>query len=162
MTRFARSSVTAWVATFVLGCSAGTARPTASGGTTAGPAASIALAHRPPAVGTTVTTHGTKTEETEGTLAAEGHEQASSTKAREDQERSEEVLAITDGRASKVKVTYKARSLSAEENGQREDATAPVVGKSYVVTRDGPNVVVDGGDGQSVAAEEVAIVAKDF
>jgi len=62
---------------------------------------------------------------------------------------------------SKVKVTYKARSLSAEENGQREDATAPVVGKSYVVTRDGPNVVVDGGDGQSVAAEEVAIVAKD-
>jgi hypothetical protein len=148
--------------TLSFACLAGCSTSTPRAPTAPQTAASITITHRPPSVGTTVMTRGTKTEETQGKLSAEGQEQASSTKAREDQERSEEILATADGRATKLRVTYKTRSASAEDNGQRKEATAPVVGKSYVVTRDGPNVVVSGGDGGTVAAEEVAIVAKDF
>lgn len=158
LSSYAASGLASCLAAALTSCSASTPRSPAA--PEAGP--SVIITHRPPSVGTTVTTRGTKTEETEGKLSAEGHEQASSTKAREDQVRSEEILATADGRATKLKVTYKARSVSAEDNGKREDATAPVVGKSYFVTRDGPNVIVTSGDGGAAEAAEVAIVAKDF
>ena len=96
------------------------------------------------------------------TLEVEAGGQKKSIKQGQTKEKLEEVLAVEDGRPSKIKVTYEKMNKSMQEAGPPQTKPEPVEGKTYIVEEKDGNVVVTTEDGSKPPLPEVTSVKKDY
>lgn len=117
----------------------------------------LTIQAKPPAVGqisvVELEQHSTETLTIQGTDLA-------ITKDHTERRRAE-VLEVSAIAATKLRVTYEAREEQETADGQTRDTTAPVVGKTYVVWRDGADVRATADGGGAISDEERAALADD-
>jgi hypothetical protein len=77
-------------------------------------------------------------------------------------EKEEELLAVKDGAATKIRVTYAKSFKDKTKNGKVSAGPEPIDGKTYVVEKVGDEVLVTDGKGGTVPAAEETLVAKDY
>lgn len=98
------------------------------------------------------------------TSTRRGQEQEQSSEQRvERREQRKLALLETGARRARAKVTFEKVEQRAERDGQSEDApAAPVVGKSYLVTRDQDRLTVTDLKGNAPPDDELAIVERSM
>lgn len=75
----------------------------------------------------------------------------------------EKVLAVSDGRATKLEVSYAKRSKLKSTGGKESTVVEPVQGKAYIVENDGAGgPKVTSANGSPLTPEEVKLVEKDY
>ncbi len=75
----------------------------------------------------------------------------------------EKVLAVSDGRATKLEVSYAKRSKLKSTGGKESTVVEPVQGKAYVVENDGAGgPKVTSANGSPLTPEEIKLVEKDY
>ncbi len=85
------------------------------------------------------------------------------TALRRRQERTIEVLDVVENRARKAKVTYRLSRLMSTENLEAANETTQAVeGKSYLITRDGSNLMVTDIEGAIPTQQEFEIVVNSM
>jgi hypothetical protein len=77
-------------------------------------------------------------------------------------DKKEKVLAVADGKISKLEVTYVKAFQDEEKDGKQKKGPKPIEGKTYVVEKQGDKVVVTDNQGGSVPTEEEELVADDY
>ena len=77
------------------------------------------------------------------------------------EQRRSEVLEVSATAATKLKVTYEAREETETSEGQTRDITAPVVGKTYVVWKDGDQARGSADGGGAISDEELGTLLDD-